>query len=100
MADFDHEWTEQVCIPATHPSLAGHFPDQPVVAGVILLDRLAASLERNGHGMLQRISAVKFRAPLLPDQAAELHVAISAAQVRFRVTRGDELLATGDGELA
>jgi 3-hydroxymyristoyl/3-hydroxydecanoyl-(acyl carrier protein) dehydratase len=34
------EWSEVLSIDAAHPSLPGHFPEQPVVAGVILLDRL------------------------------------------------------------
>ena len=100
MVEPGEEWTEAVRIPATHPSLSGHFPGQPVVAGVILLDCLAASLERNGHGPLRRISAVKFRSPLLPEQDAELHVSVSGSQLRFRVTRDAELLATGDAEFA
>ncbi len=100
MTEPDHEWSESLCIPASHPSLTGHFPGEPVVAGVIVLDRLAASLERCGYGTLQRISSVKFRAPLLPDEIAELHVAVSAKQVRFRVSRDGELLASGDAELA
>lgn len=100
MAETGVEWTERVRIPATHPSLSGHFPGQPVVAGVILLDCLAASLECRGFGVLHRIAAVKFRSPLLPEQDAELHVAVSADQLRFRVTRDGELLVTGEGAFA
>jgi len=100
MSDPEHQWSETLCIPASHPSLPGHFPGEPVVAGVIVLDRLAASLERSGHGALQRISSVKFRAPLLPDEVAELQISVTARHVRFRVSRDGELLTSGDGELA
>jgi 3-hydroxyacyl-[acyl-carrier-protein] dehydratase len=100
MTDSVSEWTESLRIPATHPSLPGHFPGEPVVAGVILLDRVAARLEREGLGTMARIPAVKFRSPLLPEENAELHIAVNGKQVRFRVTRGDELLTTGDGVLA
>jgi 3-hydroxyacyl-[acyl-carrier-protein] dehydratase len=100
MTDSAREWTESLCIPATHPSLPGHFPGSPIVAGVILLDRVAALLEREGLGSMGRIPAVKFRSPLLPEEIAELHVAVNGKQVRFRVTRGSELLTSGDGELA
>ncbi|OJY94939.1 MAG: hypothetical protein BGP25_07225 [Lysobacterales bacterium 63-13] len=95
-----HEWIERVCIPADHPSLPGHFPGEPVIAGVILLDRLAALLEREGCGVIKRIAAVKFRAPLLPEEEAELQVAVTAGQVRFRVLRNAEILASGEAELA
>ncbi len=87
-------------IAARHPSLPGHFPGEPVVAGVIILDRVAARIEREGLGALKRISAVKFRAPLLPEQDAELQIAVTGKQVRFRLSRDGELLTTGDGELA
>lgn len=100
MTEPGNEWTEKVCISVTHPSLPGHFPDEPVVAGVILLDRLAAMLERKGCGVLQRISVVKFRAPLLPGEAAELHVALTGKQLRFRVTRDGQVLTSGEAELA
>jgi 3-hydroxyacyl-[acyl-carrier-protein] dehydratase len=100
MTDSAREWTESLRIPATHPSLPGHFPGEPIVAGVILLDRVSARLEREGLGVMCRISAVKFRSPLLPEEMAELHITVNGKQVRFRVTRGGELLTTGDGVLA
>lgn len=100
MTDTSKEWVETLRIPATHPSLPGHFPGEPVVAGVIILDRVAACLEREALGALKRISAVKFRAPLLPEQDAELMVSVSGKKMRFRVSRDGELLSSGDGELA
>ena len=100
MTETSSEWTEVVRIPETHPSLPGHFPGEPVVAGVIILDRVAARLERAGLGALKRISAVKFRVPLLPEQDAELHIAVSGKKLRFRLSRDGSLLTSGDGELA
>lgn len=100
MTEPGKEWIEKICIPASHPSLPGHFPGEPVVAGVILLDCIAALLEREGCGTLRRIPAVKFRAPLLPDEAAELRVAVTGKQLRFRVSRRDEVLVSGEAELA
>lgn len=94
------EWTESLRVDASHPSLPGHFPGQPVVPGVVLLDRVAALLQREGAGMLARIGQVKFRAPLLPDEDAELCVVREARRIRFRVSRGGTLLMSGEGELA
>lgn len=99
MTEPGNEWIENFCIPATHSSLPGHFPGEPVVAGVILLDRLAALLEREGCGALRRISAVKFRSPLLPGEVAELQVALTGKQVRFRISRQGEILTSGEAEL-
>ena len=91
---------EPVRISAQHPSLPGHFPGRPVVPGVVLLDCVAAALERAGAGRLRRIGAVKFSAPLLPEQDATLHVAIDGARVRFRIERDGAAILVGDGELA
>jgi 3-hydroxymyristoyl/3-hydroxydecanoyl-(acyl carrier protein) dehydratase len=91
---------EPVRIEADHPSLPGHFPGNPVVPGVVLLDCVAAALERCGAGTLGRILAVKFLAPLLPEQDAELSLNLSGARVRFRIEREGTPILTGEGELA
>jgi 3-hydroxymyristoyl/3-hydroxydecanoyl-(acyl carrier protein) dehydratase len=85
-------------IEADHPSLPGHFPGRPVVPGVVLLDAVAALLP----APLARIVQVKFVAPLLPGQDAriELDLDDAARRARFRVLRGDTLLASGDLQLA
>jgi 3-hydroxymyristoyl/3-hydroxydecanoyl-(acyl carrier protein) dehydratase len=100
MAIDRHEWSETLRIDPAHPCLPGHFPGQPVVPGVVLLDRVAALLQREGAGTLARIGQVKFRAPLLPDEGAELCVVREARRIRFRVSRGETLLMSGEGELA
>lgn len=100
MQRVERGYTETFCIPATHPCLPGHFPGQPIVPGVVLLDRLAASLEQRGLGVLNSLAAVKFRAPLLPGQEAAMHLVIEHERLRFRILRDDQLLASGEGELA
>jgi 3-hydroxyacyl-[acyl-carrier-protein] dehydratase len=91
---------ERVRIDASHPSLPGHFPGRPIVPGVVLLDRIAAALESAGAGRLARIASVKFVAPLLPDEEAELRVARDGARVRFRIERAGAPVMIGEGELA
>ena len=91
--------TIAVCIDADHPSLPGHFPGEPVVPGVVLLDRVAAAIERDG-GALRRIHSVKFLAPLLPRQDAELSLAREGVRVRFRIERDGRPILSGEAELA
>jgi 3-hydroxymyristoyl/3-hydroxydecanoyl-(acyl carrier protein) dehydratase len=91
---------EPVRISAQHPSLPGHFPGKPVVPGVVLLDRIAAALERAGAGRFTRIAAVKFIAPLRPEQNAELHAHCDGARVHFRIERDGAPILSGEGELA
>lgn len=82
--------------PATHPSFAGHFPGQPVVAGVLLVEAAARALhDWRGLDVSQVIDA-KFVAPLLPEQDAELElVALDGGRFRFVVRRGAETLVRG-----
>lgn len=35
------------CIAASHPALAGHFPDNPIVPGVLLLGEVLLAVERH-----------------------------------------------------
>jgi len=88
-------------IPATHASLPGHFPGNPVVPGVVLLDRVAATLHAWRGDAVCGFPQVKFLAPLLPDQTAELVLETTATQrVRFRILRGDALVASGEIDTA
>jgi len=94
------EISETLRIPAQHPSLPGHFPGNPIVPGVVLLDRIASALERAGAGRFARIFAVKFIAPLRPDEDAQLHALSDETRVRFRIERDGATILSGEGELA
>ena len=56
-------------ITADHPSLPGHFPDAPLVPGVLILDEVrAALLDWQKDYELAAIRTVKFLQPLKPEQ--------------------------------
>lgn len=84
-------------IPHDHPSLPGHFPGRPLVPGVVLLDRVVAAIEA-AYGPLGpvRLPQVKFTQPLLPGETARVELEGEAPRWRFRILRGDNVLATGD----
>jgi 3-hydroxymyristoyl/3-hydroxydecanoyl-(acyl carrier protein) dehydratase len=94
------EIIEPVRIAATHPALPGHFPGNPIVPGVVLLDRIAAAIERARGQRLAKIASVKFLAPLKPEEDAELRVACDGTRVRFRIDRNAAPILRGEGELA
>jgi len=95
----------QFSIAPDHPSLPGHFPGRPIVPGVVLLDRVVEAIE-TAHGPLGavRLPQVKFLQPLLPGEMACICLESSspsdAAEAnprwRFRVMRGQTLLASGE----
>jgi len=91
--------TESLCVPSTHPALPGHFPGNPIVPGVVLLDRVAAAIENSGE-RLAHIGVVKFLTPLKPDEHATLAIARDGARVSFRIDRDGTPILRGEGELA
>jgi 3-hydroxymyristoyl/3-hydroxydecanoyl-(acyl carrier protein) dehydratase len=84
-------------IDSDHPSLRGHFPGYPVVPGVVVLEQVLAEIER-AHGALGtlRLPQVKFVQPLLPDENADIELTGAAPRWKFRVLRGDTLIASGE----
>lgn len=67
-------------IAADHPAYAGHFPGQPILPGVVLLDvALHAVAEHQGliAGSAQ-IRAAKFLSPVRPGEALQLHFGATA----------------------
>lgn len=80
-----------------HPSLPGHFPGRPLAPGVVLLERVLEAIEL-AHGPLAslRLPRVKFVQPLLPGEQARVELSGEPPRWRFRVLRGEALLASGE----
>jgi 3-hydroxymyristoyl/3-hydroxydecanoyl-(acyl carrier protein) dehydratase len=81
-----------------HPALAGHFPDNPIVPGVVLLDHVLALVQARfaPQGIACRIPWAKFLRPVLPDQQVLLGLeAVSQGEVRFTCRIGALRVAEG-----
>ncbi len=81
--------TEQrIDIPQVHPCYAGHFPGQPILPGVLMLERVMVFAQSQLTGSLKNFSLVnvKFLAPVLPG--AKLCVRLTTphrAEYKFTV---------------
>lgn len=96
----DARFHTDFCIGADHPALPGHFPGQPVVPGVVLLDRVAAAIAEWKSARIVGMPPVKFLQALLPGENAELRLEDSTGGVRFHISRAGTAIATGLIEIA
>jgi len=92
--------TSRFFIATDHPALPGHFPGRPVVPGVVLLDRVAAAVERETGMRVAALAQVKFSAPLLPGIEAELRIEEKSKKLHFRILHKAATLASGIVETA
>lgn len=90
------EFVHRLCIDAGHSALPGHFPGDPLVPGVVLLEQVALALRVWRQQRMSRVLEAKFMAPLRPGEAAQIHLSdVDGARIRFKIERDGSLLARG-----
>jgi len=77
---------KRCAIAADHPALPGHFPGDPIVPGVVVLDEVLSALPAR-----MDIPWAKFHAPLRPAEQFVIRI----EQNKFSVHRGETLIASG-----
>jgi 3-hydroxymyristoyl/3-hydroxydecanoyl-(acyl carrier protein) dehydratase len=90
-------------ITADHPSLPGHFPDSPLVPGVLILDEVLAALrDWQKDCQLTGIRTVKFLQPLKPEGPFTICLSTSnddASRVNFFCRAEGHLMVEGQLEV-
>jgi 3-hydroxyacyl-[acyl-carrier-protein] dehydratase len=89
-------------IPYDHPSFAGHFPGQPIVPGVVLLDEVMQAVEKEvpqlglfSAGTGAEIPVCKFLAPVFPGATLTLTCDGQSPLLTFKLHQATQLVASG-----
>lgn len=84
---------QRMVVPAGHPALPGHFPNRPVVPGVVILARVVEAIQtRLPDVELGALRYARFHAPLAPVQGFEVGLQLKGEQARFEVRLSDSSL--------
>jgi 3-hydroxymyristoyl/3-hydroxydecanoyl-(acyl carrier protein) dehydratase len=87
-------WT----VPKDHPAFAGHFPGNPILPGVVLLDHVVQFIAKTQSIALEdyAIGSVKFLSPAKPGEALTIECkALDGGAFQFTVTSGERKIAGG-----
>lgn len=85
-------------IPLDHPAYAGHFPGQPILPGVVLLDAALHALAgvQGISAASGQIKSAKFLSPVRPGDPLTLHYTVSPTQgFRFDIRSETRAVASG-----
>ena len=83
--------------PLEHPAYAGHFPERPMLPGVVVLERVIEEAERQSGCSLRTLELpwVKFLAPLVPGDRASIDLRNESGTLHFEVRREGRRVAQG-----
>ena len=85
-------------VPPDHPAFPGHFPGQPILPGVLLLDRalcFAAEVFALDIAAL-RVASTKFLSPVAPGETLLFSLQQKpSGSIQFDVRCGERSIATG-----
>lgn len=96
------------CVTNTEPHFQGHFPDMPIMPGVMIIEAMAQTsgvlvglsmdlVDKNAKVFFMGVDAVKFRRKVVPGDVLELHVKALRGGGRVWKFEGKAMV---DGELA
>ncbi len=84
--------------PLDHPAAAGHFPDNPIIPGAVLLGETLRAIERSLDLDLSQGQAVsaKFLHPVRPGDNVRIEFSqLTAGKIKFTGAVGPNVVLTG-----
>lgn len=99
---------KKIKISSDHPSLSGHFPENPVLPGVILLDHVRRCIEEWKHFTIDvsQLKSVKFLSPVLIHEGSSQSLDVvleekktlspdATVKIDFRCLQNESLIVQG-----
>jgi hypothetical protein len=84
------ERNQRMAVPAEHPALPGHFPNRPIVPGVVILARVMETIRAQlPHVELGALTNARFHSPLAPGRDLLVRPQLQGGHVRFEVHISD-----------
>lgn len=86
-----------VLIPVDHPAFAGHFPGNPIVPGVVLLDAALHAIQTGlGQTLLSyQIASAKFLSTVKPGETIHVRYESQGKAIRFEISVGERKVVSG-----
>lgn len=82
-------------ISASHPCLVGHFPGNPIVPAVVVLERVIEAVAAEHVGTVAGIRRCKFISPLRAEQLCTVEWALQDQGVKFECSSATGIVVRG-----
>jgi len=87
-------------IPASHPALAGHFPANPIVPGVVILEAVIQAAQQHSGCPVNGIRKSKFVQILRAEERVNIEFGdIKDQRLRFKCLKTSDGSLLGEGNL-
>ncbi len=91
----EDSFSAEFCFPASFSGFDGHFPDQPVLPGVCLVEAVLVAAEQTLDQRLEltEIVLAKFFSVSQPNETLTAVCRVDEEMIRAKISRGDDRIA-------